>query len=61
MVYSISETAKLNNLNSYYYFSYLLSELMQLTDEKGNIDTVALDDLMPWSKELPAKCYKPRR
>ena len=27
MVYSISETAKLNNLRPYYYFKYILTEL----------------------------------
>lgn len=61
VVYSISETAKLNDLNPYHYFNYLLSELMQRVDEKGNISTSDLERLMPWSKELPSKCYKLRR
>ena len=61
VVYSISETAKLNGLNPYQYFSYLLSELIPLVDEKGRMDTSGLERLMPWSRELPDKCYKQRR
>ncbi len=61
MVYSISETAKLNNLRPYYYFAYILTELPKLKDEKGNIDPAKLDYLMPWSESLPEKCRKPRR
>ena len=60
-VYSISETAKLNNLRPYYYFKYILTELPELCDEKGNIDPVKLDYLMPWSESLPEECRKPRR
>ncbi len=37
MVYSISETAKLNNLRPYYY-KYILTELPKLCEEKENID-----------------------
>ena len=29
--------------------------------EKGNIDTAKLNHLLPWAKELPAECRKPRR
>ncbi len=47
MVYSISETAKLNNLRPYNYFKYILTELPKLCDTKGNIDPAKLDDLMP--------------
>lgn len=61
LVYSISETAKLNNLRPYYYFKYILTELPKLSDEKGNIDPAKLDHLMPWSEELPEECRKPRR
>lgn len=60
-VYSISETAKLNNLRPYYYFKYILTELPKLCDEKGNIDPAKLDYLMPWSESLPEECRKPRR
>ena len=61
IIYSISETAKLNNLRPYYYFKYLLTELPKLCDEKGNIDSAKLEHLLPWAKELPAECRKPRR
>ena len=61
MVYSISETAKLNNLRPYYYFRYILTELPKLCDEQGNINPAKLDYLMPWSSELPDECSKPRR
>ena len=61
LVYSISETAKLNNLRPYYYFKYILTELPKLCDEEGNIDPAKLDYLMPWSATLPEECRKPRR
>lgn len=61
VIYSISETAKLNNLRPYYYFKYLLTELPKLCDEKGNIEPARLDRLLPWSEELPDECRKPRR
>lgn len=61
MVYSISETAKLNNLRPYYYFKYILTELPKLCDEQGNINPADLDYLMPWAEELPDECRKPRR
>lgn len=60
LVYSISETAKLNNLRPYYYFRHILTELPKLCDKKGNIDPAKLDLLMPWSAELPGECRKPR-
>lgn len=61
IIYSISETAKLNNLRPYYYFKHLLTELPKFCDEKGNIDSAKLEHLLPWAKELPAECRKPRR
>ena len=60
LVYSISETAKLNNLRPYYYFRYILTELPKHCDDKGNIDPTKLDYLMPWSDSLPDECRKPR-
>ena len=61
VIYSLSETAKLNNLRPYYYFKHLLTELPNLSDEKGNIEPAKLDDLLPWSESLPDECRKPRR
>ena len=61
IIYSISETAKLNNLRPYYYFKHLLTELPKHYDKKGNIDSAKLNHLLPWAKELPVECRKPRR
>lgn len=47
VMYSISETAKLNNLNSYYYFMHLLSMMPKLMDEQGNIEISKLDSSLP--------------
>lgn len=61
LIYSISETAKLNNLRPYYYFKYnLLEELPKICKEE-TIDFTKMDDLMPWSKNLPEECKKQRR
>ncbi len=61
VIYSITETARANNLNVYYYIKHLLTELPQLVDKKGNIEQSMLEPLMPWSKTLPADCYSKRR
>ena len=61
LVYSISETAKRNNLRPYYYFRHILTELPKYCDEKGNIDPAKLDHLMPWVEELHEECRKPCR
>ena len=58
--YSIAESAKANGLKPYEYFKYLLTELPYRMDNAGNIDPATLDDLMPWSKDLPEGCYKRR-
>lgn len=61
LIYSISETVKLNGLRPYYYFRYILTELPKLCDEQGNLDPADLDHLMPWATDLPEECRKPRR
>ncbi len=61
VVYSMTETAKLNNLNPYYYLKYLLEELPQRMDVDGHIAPADLDDLLPWSESLPTKCRKASR
>ena len=58
IIYSISETAKLNNLRLYYYFKHLLTELPKMVDENGNIDDTHLDKLLPWVEEFPDECRK---
>lgn len=60
-IYSISETAKLNNLKPLKYFEYILTQLPYRCDEDGNVDPDKLDDLMPWSDKIPEDCKKTRR
>lgn len=57
-IYSISETAKLNNLKPLKYFEYILTQLPERCDENGYIDQKQLDDLMPWSDKIPEDCKK---
>lgn len=61
VIYSVTETARANNLNVYYYIEYLLTKLPTLIDENGKIEQSTLEPLMPWSKTLPADCYSKRR
>ena len=61
VVYSVVETARQNGLNCYRYFEHLLTELPELADENGNIDSGRLDPLLPWSDKLPELCRAPRR
>ena len=56
IVYSIAETAKANSLKPYEYFEYLLTEIPKHLDDT---DRTFLDDLLPWSPNLPANCRKP--
>ncbi|MCI6044862.1 IS66 family transposase [bacterium] len=58
IIYSIAETAKANNLKPYDYFEYLLTELPKHLD---GTDRSFLDDLLPWSPNLPANCRKPSK
>ena len=58
VIYSIVETAKLNQLNIYYYLDYLLEQLPELADEDGNISQEDVDPLLPWSDSLPERCHK---
>lgn len=64
VIYSLTETTRVNNLNVYYYLKYLLEELIILkatADENGNIEQSLLEPLMPWSTTLPVDCYSKRR
>lgn len=61
IIYSLTETARANNLNVYYYVRYLLTELPQLIYANGKIEGSNLEPFMPWSKTLPADCYSKRR
>ena len=55
IVYSVIETAKANNLNSFYYLTYLFERLPNIDLE--NMDE--LDKLLPWSEEIPVNCKIP--
>ena len=57
IVYSIAETAKVNNLKPYQYFEYLLTELPERISRKKD-STFSLDDLMPWPPKRPMSCRK---
>ncbi len=59
-MYSIIESAKLNNLNLWKYMNYLLEELPQF----DNLNDDVLEKYLPWSEELPdeilnCKCTDP--
>ena len=55
IIYSITETAKANNLKVYEYVEYLLTEIPKHEDGT-NLDF--LEDLLPWSPNLPERCRK---
>lgn len=55
IAYSIAETAKANNLKPYNYFKFILEEIPKYVDGK---DTKFLEDLLPWSPNLPDECKK---
>lgn len=55
IIYSIAETAKANNLKPYNYFELLLTEIPKHMEDT-NLDF--LNDLLPWSNQLPAECRK---
>lgn len=58
IIYSIAETAKANHLKPYEYFEYLLTEIPKHMDDT---DRSFLDDLIPWSKNLPESIRKPKK
>ena len=53
IVYSITETAKANDLRPYEYLKHLLAEIPQHMDDT---DFHFLDSLLPWSEDLPKEC-----
>lgn len=55
IIYSIAETAKANNLKPYDYFEHLLKVIPEhVEDTKRDF----LEDLLPWSPNLPEKIRK---
>lgn len=56
IVYSLVGTAKANDLNTYEYLKYLLTNIPNL-DIHNHPER--LDVYLPWSKELPSECRLP--
>lgn len=68
VIYSITETAKLNGLNPYYYLTHLLTEIPKLMSENAKkpegqkeLTREQLESLLPWSDSLPDNCHAKRR
>ena len=57
IVYSVIETAKANNLNPFYYLTYLFEKLPNIDLES----TDELDKLLPWSDSIPGNCKVPNK
>ena len=59
MLYSLAETAKANEVNTYKYFELLLTEIPKHMEDN---DLSFIDDLLPWAprvqKECPSKYKK---
>lgn len=53
ILFSLAETAKANGLNTYEYFELLLAEIPKHMEDKN---LKFLDNLLPWSKSVQAKC-----
>lgn len=58
IIYSITETAKANNLNPFDYFEYLLTEIPKYAEDKN---TDFLTEFLPWSKSLPEHIRKSKK
>ena len=55
IIYSIVETAKANGLRPFYYLQHVLTVLPEHMDDT---DYKFIDDLLPWSENLPEECKK---
>ena len=53
IIYSIVETAKANQVNTYKYFELLLTEIPQHMQDN---DLKFIDKLMPWSPRVQREC-----
>ena len=58
MIYSIAETAKANDLKPYEYFKLLLEVIPKHMEDKSK---AFLEDLLPWSENLPDYVRKPQK
>ena len=55
VIYSLVETTKANKLKIYEYLKHLLTEIPKHMD---SISLDFLEDLLPWSENLPEECRK---
>ena len=55
IIYSITETAKANHLNPFRYLTYALTVLK---DHQDDTDYSFIEDLLPWSDQLPEICCR---
>jgi len=55
MIYSLTESAKSNQLKPYNYLVYILKK-MSNTDLVNHPELI--DQFLPWSKTLSPDCYK---
>ena len=53
IIYSITETAKANNLNPFRYLEYILTVMK---DHQEDTDYCFMEELLPWSEQLPEIC-----
>ena len=53
IIYSITETAKANHLNPFHYLPHVLTVLK---DHQDDTDYRFIEDLLPWSDQLPEIC-----
>ena len=54
-IYSLAETAKANNLKTYDYFRYLLTELPKYIHD---FETEGPESLFPWSEDFPKELFR---
>ena len=53
IIYSITETAKANNLNPFRYLKYILTVMKE---HQEDTDYRFMEELLPWSEQLPEIC-----
>lgn len=55
IIYSITETARANELRPYNYLEHLLTVIPEHLNDS---DPAWMEDLLPWSDKLPEECHK---
>ena len=58
IIYSITETAKVNGLNPFRYLGHVLTVLK---DHQDDIEYSFINDILPWSEKLPEICRSKAR